>query len=147
MQRSPFRVLFREFLFRIVDLEILASRGDLTKLLGQLAALVAAISLMVAGGARRFAESNIADADVVIAAWPMIHFLIATTMLMVGLFTILSWDSMFPDRRDALVLGPLPLRAGTMFSAKLAALGAALGLTILLGNTFTGLSYPAVLGA
>lgn len=147
MQRSPFRVLFREFLFRIVDLEILASRGDLTKLLGQLAALVAAISLIVAGGARRFAESNIADADVVIAAWPMIHFLIATTMLMVGLFTILSWDSMFPDRRDALVLGPLPLRAGTMFAAKLAALGAALGLTILLGNTFTGLSYPAVLGA
>ena len=49
MERTQFRVLFREFLFRIVDLEILSSRGDLTKLLCQLAALVAAVSLVVAG--------------------------------------------------------------------------------------------------
>ena len=26
------------------------------------------------------------------------HFLIATTMLVAGLFAVLSWDSTFPDR-------------------------------------------------
>ena len=31
--------------------------------------------------------------------------MIATTMLVVGLFAILSWDSTFPDRRDVMVLG------------------------------------------
>jgi hypothetical protein len=36
-------------------------------------------------------------------------------MLVVGLFAVLSWESTFPDKRDVLVLGPLPVRAGTMF--------------------------------
>ena len=53
----------------------------------------------------------------------MEHFLIATTMLVVGLFAVLSWDSTFPDRRDVLVLAPLPVRARTMFLAKVAAVG------------------------
>jgi hypothetical protein len=45
------------------------------------------------------------------ATWGMEHFLISTTMLVVGLFAVLSWDSAFPDRRDVLVLGPLPVRS------------------------------------
>src|SRR5205085_794217 len=46
------------------------------------------------------------------------HFMIATTMLVVGLFAVLSWDATFPDQRDALVLAPLPVRPRTMFLAK-----------------------------
>jgi hypothetical protein len=37
-----FRVLYREFLFRIVDLEVLAPQGDVSKLAGQSAALLKA---------------------------------------------------------------------------------------------------------
>jgi hypothetical protein len=68
----------------------------------------------------------------------MEHFLISTTMLVVGLFAVLSWDSTFPDRRDVLVLGPLPVRARTLFLAKAASLGAALGLTVVSLNIFSG---------
>ena len=32
MNRLQFRTLYREFLFRIVDLELLAPQGDITKL-------------------------------------------------------------------------------------------------------------------
>ena len=32
-----------------------------------------------------------------VGAWTMEHFLIATTMLAVGLFAVLSWESTFPD--------------------------------------------------
>ena len=53
--------------------------------------------------------------------------MIATTMLVVGLFAVLSWESTFPDRRDVLVLSPLPVRARTLFLAKVAAVGSALG--------------------
>lgn len=60
------------------------------------------------------------------------HFLIATTMLVVGLFAILSWDATYPDQRDVLVLAPLPVRARTMFLAKVAAVATSLGLTIVL---------------
>ena len=70
------------------------------------------------------------------------HFLIATTMLVVGLFAVLSWDSTFPDRRDVLVLAPLPVRARTMFLAKVAAVGTSLGLTIVLLHCAMGLFLP-----
>ena len=59
-----------------------------------------------------------------------------TTMLTVGLFAVLSWDSLFPDRRDVLVLSPLPVRARTIFLAKVAAVGTALGLTVVALNIF-----------
>ena len=37
-----------------------------------------------------------------IGAWTAEYFLIATTMLVIGLFAVLSWESTFPDRRDVL---------------------------------------------
>ena len=58
------------------------------------------------------------------------HSLIAITMLVVGLFAVLSWDSTFPNRRDVLVLAPLPVRARTLFLAKVAASAVALSLTV-----------------
>jgi hypothetical protein len=66
--------------------------------------------------------------------------------VVVGLFTILCWDSTFPDQRDVLVLAPLPVRARTLFLAKVAALITALSLTVLAVNIFTGLTYPLALG-
>ena len=75
------------------------------------------------------------------------HFLIATTMLVVGLFAVLSWDATFPDRRDVLVLAPLPVRARTMFLAKVAAVATSLGLTIVLLHCAMGLILPLVFAA
>ncbi len=145
MTRTQFRVLYREFLFRMVDLEILAARADMTKLLAQFAALLAAFSLMLSGGAVRYLYSQAPRSELLIGAWTMEHFLIATTMAVVGLFSVLSWDSTFPDRRDVLVLAPLPVRARTLFLAKVGALATALGVTVLAVNVFTGLSWPFAL--
>jgi len=70
------------------------------------------------------------------------HSLIALTMLVVGIFGVLSWDSAFPDRRDVLVLAPLPVRARTLFLAKVAALATALSLTVVALNALSGLTWP-----
>jgi hypothetical protein len=43
-----------------------------------------------------------------------------------GFITVLAWDALTFDHRDAMVLGPLPLRRPTMIAAKLAALAALL---------------------
>ena len=82
-----------------------------------------------------------------LAAWGAEHFLIATTMLVVGLFAVLSWDSTFPDRRDVLVLAPLPVRARTLFLAKVAAVATALALTVVLLHALAGLAWPLALGS
>ncbi len=135
--QRQFIILYRVFLLRVVDLEILSADGDVTKLLGQFAALLAGVSvlftapLILVGG--RLDQETL---------WTMEHLLIATTMVMVGLFSVFNWDSIFPDRRDVLVLAPLPVGPSTLFAAKLGALISAVLVAILALNVFTGLIWP-----
>jgi len=146
MAKLQFRVLYRQFLFRMVDLELLsqAAQGDIHRLLGRFAALLIFASLwltpvVLGGGGLAAAMGPVLGQ---IALWAIEHFLIATTMLVVGLFAVISWDSMFPDRRDVLILSPLPIRARTLFLAKAAAVATALSLTVGVVNLFTSLASP-----
>jgi hypothetical protein len=142
-RKLQFRVLRREFLFRIADLETLSAHalGDANKLLGQFATLLILISVAVSFGAFGAGEPDIPSSARLALALYMEHFLIATTMLVVGIFAVLTWDSTFPDRRDVLMLAPLPVRAWTVFLAKLAATATALGLVVLLLHCATGFTW------
>jgi len=61
------------------------------------------------------------------------------------LFAVLSWQSMFPDRQDVHVLGPLPIRPRTMLLAKVVALATALLVTVLALQIGAGIAWPVVL--
>jgi hypothetical protein len=140
-EKRQFLVLYRSFLMRVIDLELLSADADTARLLGQFAALFAGLSYMftfwlIAAG--RLPRAFL---------WTMEHFLIATTMVVVSLFSVLCWDSIFPDKRDVLVLAPLPIRANTIFRAKLAALIAALSLSVVSLNIFSGLVWPFLFSA
>ena len=145
--KTQFQVLYREFLFRIVDLDLLSTdaQGDANTLLGQFAALLVFFSFWLSLSALAFIGSKMPRPVQLIGTLSMEHFLIATTMLAVGLFAVLSWDSTFPDRRDVLVLAPLPVRARTLFLAKVAASATAFSLAVGVLNTFTGLLWPFAL--
>lgn len=147
MQKQQFRVLYREFLFRMVDLEVLSShaQGDISKLLGQFAALLIFLSLIFASPGIFGIDRNLPPAGRLLFALSMEHFLIATTMLVVGLFAVLSWDSTFPNRRDVLVLAPLPVRGRTLFLAKIAGVATALTLTVATLHIAAGLMWPFTL--
>lgn len=137
MEKVQFKILFRQFLLRVVDVELLSASADTTKLMGQLITVMLGFSFFISipvifgGGRLSDREARVFE-----------HFLIATTMLVVGLFAVFSWDSTFPDRRDVLVLAPLPVRARTLFLAKVAATGAGLGIAVLALNGFSGLLWP-----
>jgi hypothetical protein len=149
MNRFQYRVLYRQFLFRVIDLELLSTsaKGDVSKLLGQFGALLVYVSLLIAFTGIVFGGGTMTPPQWLAATWGIENFLIATTMLVVGVFGVLSWDSTFPDRRDVLVLAPLPVRMGTLFLAKMAALATALSLTVLALHSFAGLVWPVVLAA
>src|SRR5262249_46302057 len=115
-------------------------------LLGQLAAVLVFISVILTFAAillstSRAPGSDPRDSELLLSMVAQ-HFLIATTMLVVGLFAVLSWDATFPDQRDVLVLAPLPVRARTMFLAKVAAVATSLGLTIVLLHSALGFILP-----
>jgi CubicO group peptidase (beta-lactamase class C family) len=150
MTTLQFRVLYREFLFRMIDLELLSADaiGDSNKLLGQFAALLIFVSVFFLSiPALGVGASNAPPELWLFGAWGLEHLLIANTMLVVGLFAVLSWDSTFPDRRDVLVLAPLPVRARTLFLAKVAAAATALSLTVVFLNSAVGFVCPLALGA
>jgi CubicO group peptidase (beta-lactamase class C family) len=79
-------------------------------------------------------------------AWSSEHRLISATMLAVGLFAVLSWDSTYPNRRDVLVLAPLPVRTRTLFLSKVTAVGMSLALTVALLHWLAGILWPLALG-
>ena len=147
MTKLQFRVLYAQFLFRAVDLELLSAsaQGDITKLLGQFAALLVYVSSLVAITGVFFGGGDLPAPQRLAATWAIEFLLIATTMLVVGLFAVLSWDSMFPDRRDVLVVAPLPVRGRTLFLAKVAAVATALSLTVAALHSLAGLVWPLVL--
>jgi hypothetical protein len=137
-----FRVLYRVFLLRVIDLELLASDGDPSRLMGQFAAVFATISFFCTFPVPFLIVTR--RPVPIPAAYMFEHFLIETTMTIAGLIAVLSWDSAFPDRRDVLTLGPLPVRSSTLFLSKLAALFAAPTLAILSFNLFAGAGWPLV---
>lgn len=73
--------------------------------------------------------------DIVDDTIEWIVFLFVTySMVTVGFVAVFVWDALTLDRRDAMVLGPLPVRGSAIVVAKLAALGAFLVGTALAMN-------------
>jgi hypothetical protein len=142
-ERRQFRVLYRDFLFRLVDIELLSAGGDVQKLLGQFVAMLAAFGFTIAIFTfPALAKSRLPFEKLIGPVRIEQEFLIATTMAIAGLFSVLAWNAVFPDRRDSLILGLLPVRIRTIFLAKVAAIATALGVSIAAVNTFTGLCFP-----
>jgi hypothetical protein len=149
IERLPldFRVLYRQFLLRVIDLEALSIQADVVGFLGQFAGVLIMLSIV---------HATVTYAGFVSIPDPiarhefclhMEHYLIATMMLVVGLFTVVSWDATFPDRRDVMVLSPLPIAPHTILFAKVTASAAVLGLLVVTLNCVSGIVVPFLLGA
>lgn len=72
---------------------------------------------------------------------------VSYSMISTGLLTVFIWDTLVFDKRDAMVLGPLPLGGRTIVGAKLAALATFLLGTALAVNVVSGVSFGFVTGA
>jgi hypothetical protein len=129
-----FLVLCRQFLLRVVDLEALSIKADVTGFLGQFAGVLIMLSLIFSG----MAVMNPVAIEQTLISW---------TMLVVGLITVVSWDATFPDRRDVLVLAPLPVRPRTILAAKVTASSAILGLAVFALNVVPSLAIAMCLSS
>lgn len=78
--------------------------------------------------------------------WP--HKLMFIIMAMVGTaaVSLVIWENVFPDRRDAFILGPLPLRTRTMVTARLGALAGLMAMIALGASLPSALFYGLVAG-
>lgn len=150
IRRLPlqFRILVRQFLLRVIDLEALSIEADIPRFLGQFAGVLIMFSLIHAAEAflMSIRSRPLPPAALLAFIWGKEQSLICDMMLVVGLIAVVSWDSIFPDRRDVMVLSPLPVRPHTILLAKVSASGAIVGMSILALNSASGFAWPPALG-
>ena len=140
------RILFRAFLDRIFDFELLSSGAESQNLLIQFAALLGAFNFVLAFIlVPRYGTSTQAPAALIVNAWQDEEFLIATTLAVTAFLMVLSWETLIPDRRDCIALGVLPVHSRVILLAKLAAIGCAACSAVTVVNCFTSICYPLVL--
>ncbi len=134
-----FRVLCHHFLLRVIDLEALSLEADVPRYLGQFAGVLIMISSMRALGALFFPPPPQ-------MAWALQQSALSSMMFVVGLISVVTWDATFPDRRDALALGHLPVKPRTILLAKLAATATLLGIAMAALNFASGFAWALIFG-
>jgi hypothetical protein len=148
IERLPlqFRLLYRQFLLRVIDLESLSIEADIPRVLGQFAAVLITISVfetfvfvVVTGGGSDLPS-------LLRMGLHTVQSLLAGTMLIAGLTAVATWDNIFPDLRDTMVLGPLPVHPRTILAAKLASSASLLAIGVLSLNCGIGIVLPLMAG-
>lgn len=144
-----FRVLYRQFLLRILDLEALSIEADMMEYLAQFAGILIFISWVQLLGIFLLQLTHTAPftpAELSAMSWGVEHGIVEKMLLAAGLIVVFLWDAPFPDRRDLMVLRPLPVRPGTILAAKVTAAAAVLAVAVLCLNWATNFAWPGILG-
>lgn len=134
-----YRVLYRQFFLRVIDLEALSIEADIPRFLGQFAGVLMMISMAQGLGTLWFPPRPE-------LWWHVEQAAVSRMMLVIGLAAVLTWDNTFPDRRDATILGPLPVKPGTILAAKISASGTLLGVAILALNFASSVPRALIFG-
>jgi hypothetical protein len=143
---GTFGLLSRHFFGRFFDNEIVSQHGDMRTNVVQAFGLVATPGMFVPfymiPQRTRFDQPFLHN-------WILLsdyYFFVLYSMVVMGFVMVFEWDAIFPDRKDYLILTPLPLGGGTIFAGKTVALMAFLGLFLLDANFFCTLLGPLVSG-
>lgn len=134
---KQFLVLVRHFYFRLFLNDVVSFEEQMKeKVIGILALL--AIFSGYLSNIVLFKYWLIADKGI---SWIEKCYLISFFMVLMGFITVLEWDVIFPDSRDFSNLMHLPIKLGTLFSAKFASLCLFVGLFALGMNSISTLVF------
>src|SRR4051812_39048536 len=143
---SAFILLVRHFFGRFFDNEIVAQDSDMRTNVVQVLGFVAVPGMFAAFAMLpTFVRFDRPFAN----GWEVVtdyYFFVLFSMVVMGFVMVFEWDAIFPDRKDYLILTPLPLSGGAIFSGKTLALLAFLGIFLLDANLFCTVLGPLVSG-
>ena len=143
---TQFRELTRHFFGRFLDNDLVSLDGDMRSAVVNILALLAAPGMLLPflflSKYVKLQEEPMYVRD--LASLGEKEFFICFSMTVMGLVTVIEWEMLFPDRRDYANLTPLPIRLGTLFGAKLAALVGFLAIFSVAINAFSPVMFPAV---
>ena len=143
---STFGLLIRHFAGRFFDNEIVSQQGDMRTNVAQALGLVAVPGMFVAFAllpmGLRFDRPFEHHAQLLANC----YFFVIYSMVVMGFVMVFEWDALFPDRKDYVILTPLPLSSNSIFLGKMAALIGFLALFVVDSNFLGALLFPLVTG-
>jgi ABC-type transport system involved in multi-copper enzyme maturation permease subunit len=146
--RSRFEVLCRAFFAQFFSSETVTSDEQMQRaMVGVLAFLITPALLSPIQMASSFEVAAIRfPAMLEPMTRQMATVYITYSMVGVGVIAAVMWDALSFDRRDAMVLGPLPLRVSTVIAAKITALALFLLIVAFAVNVITAVPFSMVAG-
>ena len=141
---SSFILLVRHFFGRFFDNEIVSQTGDMRTNVVQALGLLASPGMFLPF---YMIPQHVRFNQPFAYGWLLItdyYFFIVYSMVVMGLVMIFEWDALFPDRKDYLILTPLPLGGKAIFAGKVVALVGFLGLFVVDSNLLCTLLAPVV---
>jgi hypothetical protein len=136
------RALIRHFFERFFDKDSISKSGDEHANVAQIIAMLAlpgAIVALFTLADHPFERSQIGT--LWLRAGDRYTF-VCYSMVVMGFVMTFKWDSIFPDRRDYLILTPLPISLRHFFVAKAVSLGIFLLLFVIAINFFSCILVP-----
>ena len=147
---SQFIELLRLFWQRFLDNDLIAPQAETRLALAPILALLAVpgvIFSLRSYGQYSFRWTRIGypvppfPLDLTVS-WSDKFLFLYLSMILMGFITVLEWDALFPDRRDYLILTPLPIRLRTLLAAKVTALFLFLMVFTLALNGCSSILFP-----
>jgi len=140
-----FGMLVRHFVTRFFDNEIVAQSTDMATNMVQAIGIAATPGMLVA----MYMLPQTVRFDQPFAwKWGVVnnaYFFVLYSMVVLGIAMVLEWDALFPDRRDYLILTPLPLPLNAIFFGKFVALVGFVAIFLVGGNLFGMVLAPAMM--
>lgn len=145
LRASPFGLLTEEFISQFFASESATSDHQLrTAIIGVLVFLITPGFLMPVQLSAALENLAIRHPELLPRAIQVIATIFLTyTMVSIGVVAAFTWDGLGFDRRDAMVLGPLPVPGRTIIAAKLAALATLLLTCAAVVNLMSAVPFSA----
>lgn len=144
--RKPDVLLTKLFLRQFLENDLIAPEADRTQLLAVVGAIVVSLTLFASVFMSfNYVVAVLTPAQAAVLSLNDKYFYLALAMIVTALAAASQWDALAIDPRDAAILEPLPVPAGTIRRAKVSAvavLGAAVAIAV---NAFPSVVFPWLL--
>jgi hypothetical protein len=144
-QRSSFGLLTRLFLRQFLENDAISPDADRSQLLAVVGSLAMSLTLFLSFALSAKYVSTWTPGGAAVASLDDKFLYLAFGMIVTALVAAIQWDTLSIDPRDAAILEPLPVEAGVIRRAKLAAvaiLGAGVAIAL---NVFPSMIFPWLL--
>ena len=145
-RQTPHALLTAHFLRQFLENDLVSPESDRSQLLAMVGAMILCVTTFISVVLSfNYVGRYLTPGQAAVLSLDDKFFYLALSMLVTALVAASQWDALAIDARDAAILEPLPVRAGTIRRAKLTAV-AILGAAVAIGvNASATVVFPSLL--